>query len=145
MNDKNTLRDDWEDRLAEQALGELLGGKRPPDLSEQILLAAASQPLAAKRRPRARLALAASLLLVAGLGGGYAAYERLHRFGSTEGGEGLVASRQESSRSMREPSPKPVDVDLEQVEPCVGVSPHDPAQAVYTNLDIFIGLLKIDQ
>ncbi len=40
MNEQDALRDQWEDRLAEQALGELLGGKQPPDLAERILAAA---------------------------------------------------------------------------------------------------------
>ncbi|HEV7221993.1 MAG TPA: von Willebrand factor type A domain-containing protein, partial [Pirellulales bacterium] len=130
MNDKNTLRDDWEDRLAEQALGEVLGGKRPPDLSERIL--AAAQPIAAKRRPRARLALAASVLLSVGLAGGYAAYQKLYPFGSIEDGERFVASGQESRRSPRGPSNAPVRLDqvggMDRRAPAISPRRKSPSQ-----------------
>ncbi|HUY87494.1 MAG TPA: VWA domain-containing protein [Pirellulales bacterium] len=112
MNDQHTLRDDLEDRLAEQALGELLGGKRPPDLSERIL-AAAARPAAAKRRPRARLALAASLLFAVVLGSGYAGYERLRHRSSPEDGKQLIATRGESDLS--EPAPTAMPIAREQV------------------------------
>ncbi|HVX60405.1 MAG TPA: von Willebrand factor type A domain-containing protein [Pirellulales bacterium] len=75
MNDQDALRDKWEDRLAEQALGELLGGKQPPDLAERIL--AAAQPVATRRRPRRRLALAASVAIIGGLAGGVYGIYRL--------------------------------------------------------------------
>ena len=42
-HDPNTPdRDDWRDRLVDAALCELADGQRPPDLSEQILAAAAT-------------------------------------------------------------------------------------------------------
>ncbi|HVW37340.1 MAG TPA: von Willebrand factor type A domain-containing protein, partial [Pirellulales bacterium] len=75
MNDQHTLRDDFEDRLAEQALGELLGGRRPPDLSERNLAAAAAtRPVTADRWASIFLAVAASMLVLATLGGAYCYY-----------------------------------------------------------------------
>jgi Ca-activated chloride channel family protein len=48
-------RDDWRDRLVDAGLCELAGGPRPPDLSEQILAAAAGTPA-----PQAAVTLAGS-------------------------------------------------------------------------------------
>ena len=66
MNDRQQLRDELEDRLTDQALTEALGGKRPPDLSDDILTAALPRRRYWGMRPR--VALAASLLLALGLG-----------------------------------------------------------------------------
>lgn len=64
MNERDDIRQELEDRLTDQALIELLGGREPPDLTARILAAAkAHKP----RQARVRLALAASLLLALGL------------------------------------------------------------------------------
>lgn len=64
--DAGALREELEDRLADLALSETLGGKRPPDLS-QAVLAASRQPRRSWRTI-AMLAVAASLLVACGLG-----------------------------------------------------------------------------
>src|SRR5687768_10364052 len=66
MNDRQQLREELEDRLTDQALAEALGGKRPPDLSDDILAAASHRRRYWGMRPR--VALAASLLMLLGLG-----------------------------------------------------------------------------
>jgi Ca-activated chloride channel family protein len=65
MSESNPNRDELEDRLLDQALDELLGGKRPPDLSKKILQGVeVAQPVRAlKWRRVAKYALAASLLV----------------------------------------------------------------------------------
>ncbi|MGE0609161.1 MAG: von Willebrand factor type A domain-containing protein [Pirellulales bacterium] len=70
------IRDELHDRLTDQALGEALAGQRPPDLVEKIVAAAQDRPRTVWRRPR--LALAASLLLAAGLGAGATAMYFTH-------------------------------------------------------------------
>lgn len=66
MNEPFDIRDEFEDRLADQALRETIGGKRPPDLSQRIVKAGTRAPV---RRRWRRYALAASLMAVACLGG----------------------------------------------------------------------------
>ncbi|HVC95674.1 MAG TPA: VWA domain-containing protein [Pirellulales bacterium] len=61
MNEHDEPRDELEDRWTDQALAEVVGGKRPPDLTARIL--AAAQPRRFALRPRLKLALAASLLV----------------------------------------------------------------------------------
>lgn len=65
MSETWPTQDDYEDRLTDQALAEVLGSKRPPDLSDDIL--AALRPRWYKRRAP-RLAMAASILIAAGAG-----------------------------------------------------------------------------
>src|SRR5688572_6705509 len=65
-NDPAALREELEDRLADLALQEVLGGKRPPDLSQPVL--AMSRPPQRSWRTFTKLALAASVLIACGAG-----------------------------------------------------------------------------
>lgn len=64
MSQQDLSRQEWQDRLMDQALSETVGGRQPPDLSARILAAAAHRPAFVRQR---RLAIAASLLLATGL------------------------------------------------------------------------------
>jgi len=78
MNEHEDPRDELEDRWTDQALAEVVGGKRPPDLTARILAAARQRRFAL--RPRMKLALAASLLaMLAGIGGFVTAVYTTHR------------------------------------------------------------------
>src|SRR5687768_2610053 len=60
-NDPSALREELQDRLADLALSEVVGGHKPPDLS-QVTKVALPQSAATWRRG-AKIALAASLLI----------------------------------------------------------------------------------
>lgn len=64
-NDRNNLREELEDRLADLALSEILGGQRPPDLSQRVATTVLQRPTYAWRK-FAWMAGAASLLMCAG-------------------------------------------------------------------------------
>jgi Ca-activated chloride channel family protein len=64
--DPSALREDLQDRLADLALTEVLGGRRPPDLSQAVL--AAPRHSHRSWRTIAKLALAASVLVALGTG-----------------------------------------------------------------------------
>ena len=66
MNEQNLNREDYEDRLADQALAEVLGGKRPPDLSQPVVELVRQR--STSQRHWAKYALAASLFIAVGLG-----------------------------------------------------------------------------
>ena len=78
------IETDWQDRLVDQALQEALGGETPPDLTDKILAAAASEPDVSlqpgentmgeiqhvpisKRKHWAMFAVAASLFVAVGM------------------------------------------------------------------------------
>lgn len=67
MNERHEIRDELADRLTDQALAEILAGRRPPDLTARILAAAQSPRASAPRE--SRLALAACLAWIAGICG----------------------------------------------------------------------------
>jgi hypothetical protein len=78
MNDQTTNghdpRHELEDRLTDQALGELLGGHNPPDLTARIV-AAASAPARRPHRSRRALVAVACIVFAVGLAvSGYAGY-----------------------------------------------------------------------
>src|SRR5688572_6928402 len=66
LNEPKSLREELEDRLADLALQEIHGGRRPPDLSQPVV-AISNQPRRSWRT-FAKLALAASVLIAAGAG-----------------------------------------------------------------------------
>jgi Ca-activated chloride channel family protein len=70
MNEHENSRDELEDRWTDQALAEVVGGKRPPDLTARIM--AAARPRRFVLHPRMKLALAASLLVTLGTIGAFA-------------------------------------------------------------------------
>jgi Ca-activated chloride channel family protein len=96
MSEILPTRDDYEDRLTDQALAEVLGGKRPPDLSDDILAAAKRPRWHARRLPR--LAMAASVLIAAGAGVAF----YLNRGGDAVQQEPLlVAGKIQSAQSVK--------------------------------------------
>ncbi len=66
-NNPTPLREELEDRLADLALSEVLGGRHPPDLSQAVL--AAPRQSHRSWRSMTKLALAASLLIAISAGG----------------------------------------------------------------------------
>src|SRR5690348_3337959 len=72
MSQHDERRDELEDRLTDQALAEVVGGRRPPDLTARIL--AAAQPVSLRRSRKRQFALAASVLMAVGLAAAYAVF-----------------------------------------------------------------------
>lgn len=94
MNDHDDPRHEIEDRLTDLALGELVGERRPPDLTARIM-AAATAPPRRSERPRRALALAACVVFAAGLAAsGYAGYLL---------GRGRSAEQRPAVAKLREP------------------------------------------
>lgn len=103
MSDHEDPREDLEDRLTELALGELVGERRPPDLTSRILAAAAAPPRRAAR-PRRALAVAACAVLAVGLAAsGYAGY--LLGRGQSAEQRPAVAKTHASGRSAKRRAP----------------------------------------
>lgn len=86
MNEPFDIRDEFEDRLADQALRESIGGKRPPDLSQRIIKAATRAPLVRRWR---RYALAAGFTAAACFGGVAYFADNLRRPNSGTGSGGM--------------------------------------------------------
>lgn len=106
MSETCTSRDDYEDRLTDQALAEVLGGKRPPDLSGDILAAAKGCAWYARRGPR--MAVAATVLVAVGAWGALyfqgtrrdtAGQEELVAFGEELTGDDLGVRRRTAETS----------------------------------------------
>ena len=99
MSQHDELRDELEDRLTDQALVEVVGGRHPPDLTARVL--AAAQPAKVRRSRRRQFALAASMLLAAGLAAGFAVF-RTHRAATEMHVAEKSPSQQDTSQASTE-------------------------------------------
>ncbi|HEV3340617.1 MAG TPA: VWA domain-containing protein [Pirellulales bacterium] len=116
MSQQDDLRQELADQFTDQALREVLGGRRPPDLTARILSAA--QPARRWQSRRRQLELAAMVLLSASVVAGYVVHLRNQKT-VARGIAKQPATRQAKSDVVQVP---------DEPEP-IAVSPRDEAVA----------------